>query len=100
MILFAALCLLALAIAGLTAMAIFWPLTIIHMRDRHADALSALGGVPFFHPKAFVWLLQRKYRSLNDGSLSGLATPAYLSLMCIILGVLGAGVLWLVSALV
>ena len=40
------------------------------------------------------------YRSAGDSNLSGLATPARLSLMTIIGGVLMAGALWLAAVLV
>ena len=35
MTLFFALCLVGVAIAGFSAFLIFWPLTLVHLRDRH-----------------------------------------------------------------
>ena len=43
MILFFALCFVGVAIAGFCAFVIFWPLTLVHVRDRHA-ALGAQWG--------------------------------------------------------
>ena len=40
MTLFFALCFVGVAVAGLTALLIFWPLTLVHLRDRHPDALD------------------------------------------------------------
>ncbi|HEU4813391.1 MAG TPA: hypothetical protein VFS99_04100 [Xanthomonadaceae bacterium] len=100
MILFFALLSLALAIAGATAFVIFWPLALVHLRDRHPALHARLGPVAFLHPGALGWLLVGGYRSTGDSNLSGLATPARISLMTIIGGVLMAGVLWLVAVLV
>ena len=99
MLLFLALVSLALAIAGATAFAIFWPLALVHLRDRHPALHARLGPVAFLHPGALGWLLAGGYRSTGDTNLSGLATPARISLMTIIGGVLMAGVLWLLALL-
>ena len=99
MILFFALLSLALAIAGATAFAIFWPLALVHLRDRHPALHARLGPVAFLHPGALGWLLAGGYRSTGDTNLSGLATPARITLMTIIGGVLMAGVLWLLALL-
>ena len=99
MILFFALLSLALAIAGATAFAIFWPLALVHLRYRHPALHARLGPVAFLHPGALGWLLAGGYRSTGDTNLSGLATPARISLMTIIGGVLMAGVLWLLALL-
>ncbi|HET8819360.1 MAG TPA: hypothetical protein VFM73_07440 [Xanthomonadaceae bacterium] len=100
MILFLALMSLAMAIAGATAFVIFWPLALVHLRERHPAVHARLGPGAFLHPGALGWLLMGGYRSTGDSNLSGLATPARLSLMTIIGGVLLAGVLWLVAVLV
>ena len=99
MILFFALLSLALAIAGATAFAIFWPLALVHLRDRHPDVHARLGPGAFLHPGALGWLLAGGYRSTGDSNLSGLATPARISLMTIIGGVLLAALLWLAAVL-
>jgi hypothetical protein len=43
------------------------------------------------------WLLSGRYRESRDSSLSGLATPAKISLLVIFGGLGCAGLLWLVS---
>ena len=97
MILFFALLFVATAIAGASAFVIFWPLTLIHIRDRHPRLKAQLGEGAFLHPSALRWLLAGGYRATPDPSLSGLATPARISLAVIILGLVLAGLLWLVS---
>lgn len=97
MILFFALLFVAFAIAGASAFVIFWPLTLVHIRDRHPGVRAELGPAAFASPSALRWLLQRRYRGAGDRNLDGLATPAFLSLMAIILGLLAAGVLWLLA---
>ena len=99
MILFLALMSLALAIAGATAFVIFWPLALVHLRERHPAVHARLGPGAFLHPGALGWLLMGGYRSTGDSNLSGLATPARISLMTIIGGVLMAGALWLAAVL-
>ena len=63
MILFFALLFFAVAIAGFCAFVIFWPLTLVHVR------------------------------AIPDPSLSGLATPARISLCVILFGLAMAGLL-------
>jgi hypothetical protein len=96
-ILFFALLFVATAIAGATAFVIFWPLTLIHIRDRHPRLKEQLGEGAFLNPSALRWLLAGGYRSTPDTSLSGLATPARISLAVIILGLALAGLLGLAS---
>jgi hypothetical protein len=100
MILFFALLFVATAIAGASAFVIFWPLTLIHIRDRHPQLKAQLGEGAFLNPSALRWLLAGGYRATPDPSLSGLATPARISLAVIILGLVLAGLLWLVSTVV
>ena len=100
MILFFALLFVAIAIAGATAFVIFWPLTLVHIRDRHPALQHDLGRNAFAKPSALVWLLRRRYRAFNDRNLNGLATPAFLSLVTIIAGLVLAGLLWLLSTVV
>ncbi|TBR13101.1 MAG: hypothetical protein EPO46_03445 [Lysobacter sp.] len=97
MILFLALCFVALAIGGVTALVIFWPLALVHIRDRHPDLAAQLGPNAFFRPSAWLWLLRGDYRATPDRNLSGLATPARISLLTILTGLLLAWLLWLVS---
>jgi hypothetical protein len=97
MILFLALCCFGVAIAGFTAFVIFWPLTLVHIRDRHPEITAQLGTGAFARPAALGWLLSGHYRASRDSSLSGLATPAKISLLVIFGGLAGAGLLWLLS---
>ncbi len=97
MILFFALLFVAAAIAGFTAFVIFWPLTLVHIRDRHPEITAQLGAGAFLKPAALAWLLSGRYRESRDNSLSGLATPAKISLLVIFGGLACAGLLWLAS---
>lgn len=97
MTLFFALCFVGVAVAGLTALLIFWPLTLVHLRDRHPEALASFGEPAFISPAALRWLLARGYRSHLDSALSGLATPAWLSLLTIFFGLGMAALLGLLS---
>lgn len=99
-VLFFALLFVAIAIAGATAFAIFWPLTLVHVRDRQPGIALELGRDAFLKPSALAWLLRGGYRSVRDPSLSGLATPARISLLVILLGLTLAGLLWLLSVVV
>lgn len=97
MILFLALCFVGVAIAGATAFVIFWPLTLVHIRDRHAGTDADFGPGAFLAPAALRWLLTGGYRTTGDRSLSGLATPARIALLTIITGLSLAGLLWLAA---
>jgi hypothetical protein len=94
MILFFALLFVALAIAGATAFVIFWPLALVHVRDRHPDVAAQLGTGAFLKPSALAWLLRGGYYTARDPRLSGLATPARISLIVILSGLAFAGLLW------
>lgn len=97
MILFFALLCLAAAIAGATAFVIFWPLTLVHMRDRQPEMLDSMGDNAFAQPSAWWWLLQGGYRAAGDRNLNGLATPARISLWIIIAGLVCSGVLYVIA---
>ncbi|WP_242107675.1 hypothetical protein [Luteimonas aquatica] len=100
MILFFALLFVAAAIAGACAFVIFWPLALVHLRDRHAEVRAGFGEGAFLKPAALGWLLSGRYRQVADPQFTGLATPARLSLMTILGGLACAGGLWLLSAVV
>jgi hypothetical protein len=99
-VLFFALLFVAIAISGATAFVIFWPLTLVHVRDRHPQIQAQLGPGAFLNPYALRWLLAGGYRATPDTSLSGLATPARISLLVILFGLASAGVLWLVATVI
>jgi hypothetical protein len=91
MTLFFALCFVGVAVAGFSAFVIFWPLTLVHVRDRHPALAERFGS------GALAWLLRRDYRQQPDRSLSGLATPAWVSLLTLLAGLGMAALLWLAS---
>ena len=97
LVLFLALLFVAVAIGGATAFVIFWPLALVHVRDRHPEVAARLGGGAFLKPSALGWLLRGGYYETGDPRLSGLATPARISLLTILAGLGMAGVLWLWS---
>jgi len=100
LILFFALLFVAMAIAGACAFVIFWPLTLVHIRDRHPAIGSELGNGAFLKPAALAWLLAARYRQAGDRNLDGLAAPARLSLLTIIIALVLAGLLWALSTVV
>jgi len=96
-ILFLALSLIGVAVAGASAFVIFWPLSLVHLRDRHPDMRAMLGESAFLSPKALTWLLRGQYRSVTDRQFTGLATPARVSLLCVLCALGMSALLWLVS---
>lgn len=100
MILFFALLFVAMAIAGACAFVIFWPLALVHIRDRHPAIGSQLGSGAFLNPTALGWLLRRGYIDANDRNLTGLASPARISLLMIIVALILAVLLWALSTVV
>ena len=99
MVLFLALSFVATAIAGATAFVIFWPLALVHLRDRHPDVRPEVGEFAFLNPRALRWLASGRYLHVRDRSFTGLATPARIALLVIIVALALAGLLWLVSVL-
>ncbi len=97
MLLFFALCLVGVAIAGACAYIIFWPLSLVHLRDRHPEVRERLGEGAFLKPAAMLWLLGGGYRETRDPDFTGLATPARVALSTVIFGLAGAGILSLWS---
>ena len=101
MILFLALLFVATAIAGFCAFVIFWPLALVHLRDRHPDVGAKLGEGAFARPSALWWLLGGRYRiDVRDPAFTGLATPARVALATIIAALAMAGLLCLLSEIV
>ena len=97
LVLFLALLAFAIAIAGGTAFVIFWPLALVHIRDRHPQITAQLGHGAFLKPRALLWLLRGDYRATPDRNLSGLATPSRISLLVILSGVAMGVLLWLLA---
>jgi len=100
MLLFFALCFVGVAIAGFCAFVIFWPLTLVHIRDCHAALGAQWGEGAFLKPIALRWLLARGYQPLRDRSLSGLAAPARISLLVIFIALVLSGLLTLFSLVI
>jgi len=99
LILFLALSCIGVAVAGISAFVIFWPLSLVHLRDRHPDIRATLGESAFLSPTALRWLLSGQYRMVLDRQFTGLATPARVSLICVLCAFGMSGLLWLVSLL-
>ena len=66
---------------------------VIGSRLRRDDAIAATLAAT----TALAWLLRRDYRAQPDRSLSGLATPAWVSLLTLLAGLGMAALLWLAS---
>ncbi len=96
-VMFFALLFVAAAIAGATAFVIFWPLALVHLRDRHPDVKAQLGDGAFLKPDALWWLFSGRYRQVRDPQFTGLATPARVALTVIVVALVFAGLLWLLS---
>ncbi|MCC3262776.1 hypothetical protein LLE87_31895, partial [Paenibacillus polymyxa] len=85
------------AIAGFSAFVIFWPLPLVHIRDRHPALAARFGSGAFLRPDALRWLLGRDYRRSAARALSGLAAPAWVSRLTLLAGLGMAALLWLLS---
>jgi len=96
-LLFFALCFVGVAIAGACAYIIFWPLSLVHLRDRHPAVRERLGDGAFLKPAVMWWLLGGEYRDTRDPTFTGLATPARIALSTVIFGLGGAAIMWLWS---
>lgn len=76
-------------VAGLTTYIMTWILVVVHLRDHHPAERERLGGF-MFSPRAFGWYLARRYRRLQDRSLTGLARLGAIGAWSIILGAISA----------
>lgn len=97
MTLFLALCFIGVAIGGACAFVIFWPLSLVHLRERDPALRAQLGEGAFLRPSALAWLLGGGYRQSRDRRFTGLATPARIALMTVLAGLGMAALLWLWS---
>lgn len=85
---------LGLAIFGLTAYVMSWPLVATQLRDRHPQDRPLLGATPF-SPRAFDWFLRAAWRRSGDQHLRFLALPGSVAAWAIAVGGLCATVLLL-----
>lgn len=99
MILFLALCFIGVAIGSVSAFAIFWPLALVHLRDRHPQVGRGLPAPAFIHPASLWWLLRGDYRQVRDAGFTGLATPARVALLSLLFALAMSGALWLIGNL-
>ncbi|MFZ7094830.1 hypothetical protein ACOPJQ_12440 [Luteimonas dalianensis] len=98
MLLFIALCFTGVTIGGICAFVIFWPLSLVHLRDNNPALRDRLGEGAFLKPSALRWLLSGGYREVPDRAFTGLATPARVALI-VTLGALLATAVSLLWAL-
>ena len=91
----------ALALTGMMAFTFFWPMTVVHLRDRHPALHARLGGAGMLAPSTLLWLLAGRHHDLHDPSVNGLGTPARIALAVLLLGLCSAAafgaVAWLVK---
>ena len=88
---------LAIAITGGMGFAFFWPMTLIHLRDRHPDVHAQLASAGVLAPPSLLWLLAGKFRKLLDPGLGGLATPARIAQIVLLTGLINAAGFGLVA---
>jgi hypothetical protein len=84
----------AIAISGAMAFVFFWPMSLVHLRDRHGELLASFGPAAFVSPAALGWLVSGRYRALADRSLNGLCTPARLAFFSIAFGLVASAILF------
>ena len=82
---FLLICGLGLLVAGLTTYIMTWALVAVHLRDRHPDERTRLGGF-LFSPHAFGWYLGARYRRLRDSDLNALAVLGSIGAWAILIG--------------
>jgi hypothetical protein len=75
---------LGLAIAGLTAYVMTWPLVTTHLRDKHPAEHAAIAGAPF--GRGFVWFLRGNHRHIADRDLAFLSIPGCIGAWSIAIG--------------
>ncbi|TDR43237.1 hypothetical protein DFR29_107250 [Tahibacter aquaticus] len=85
---------LGLAIFGLTAYVMSWPLVATQLRDRHPQDRPLMGATPF-SPMAFGWFLRCAWRVSPDQNLRFLALPGSVAAWSIALGGSAAALLLL-----
>ncbi len=87
----------AIVMTGATAFVFFWPMTVVHLRDRHPQIHARMGGVGMMAASTLWWLLAGRFHDLHDPGVDGLATPARLALFGTLLGLASAAGFGLVA---
>jgi len=82
---------LAVAITGLMAFAFFWPMTLVHLRDRQPAVHAQLGSAGVLAVSSLLWLLAGRFHESRDPALDGLGTPARIALIVLLVGLASAG---------
>jgi len=77
---------LAFAITGLMAFAFFWPMTLVHLRDRYPAVHAQLGASGVLAFSSLLWLLGGRFHDSRDPALDGLGTPARIALVVLLIG--------------
>ena len=80
----------AIAISGGMGFAFFWPMTLVHLRDRYPEVHARLGGAGMLAPPSLLWLLAGRFRDSRDPALNGLGTPARIALAVLLIGLASA----------
>ncbi|HTA65889.1 MAG TPA: hypothetical protein VK753_10335 [Xanthomonadaceae bacterium] len=81
----------AFAITGLMGFVFFWPMTLVHLRDRYPAIHAQLVDAGVVAIPSLLWLLAGRYREARDPGLSGLGMPARIALVVLLLGLASAG---------
>jgi hypothetical protein len=81
----------AVAITGLMGFAFFWPMTLVHLRDRYPEVYARVGGAGALALPTMRWLLAGRFRDSRDPALNGLGTPARIALTVLLTGLASAG---------
>jgi hypothetical protein len=82
---------LAIAITGLMGFAFFWPMTLVHLRDRYPALHAQIGAAGVVAIPSLIWLLTGRFRESRDPALDGLGTPARIALIVLLTGLASAG---------
>jgi hypothetical protein len=92
-VLFLLLVALGVAIAGLTAYVMTWPLVSAQLRDRHRERRPEIGP-HLFAPQGFAWFLRARWRGFGDADLNFLSFPGTVAAWAITLGSAATAVLF------
>ena len=80
----------ATAITGLMGFVFFWPMTLVHLRDRYPAVHARIEGDGVVAVSSLRWLLAGRYRDERDPGLNGLGMPARIALVVLLAGIASA----------